>query len=642
MKQITRTVFAGAAALLLLQSGTVGAGAAGSPAAAGNKPHETTDTLFSVASVSKVFVTAAVMQLADQGKLDIDAPVTDYLPEFRLADPRYKQITVRMLMNHRSGLMGSFYADSVLMNDRSTLPHDRFLQNISAERLKAEPGAYGAYCNDGFNLLELIAERVSGESYTDYLENHICRPLGLQQTGTPWNAFDTAEQTKVFLDQTAFSPEYCMTVGDGGVLSTAAELSRFGSAFFTGNTELLSEKAKNEMRTCQSDDPYEDGFGLGWDMVGYAAYDDAGVQVLSKGGDLAFQHAELLVAPDEEISIGVVSAGGSSSYNTQLAMALMDIALEEKGIQVSRNEPEKQELTGSIPEKYLQYEGVWVNTDGVFRLTFPQHGYMKISNLTDPTLPDRQFMYTAADSFAEVLGNAEAGKVSQPAEPTVLRFRERNGSVYLTKESVSGDANFGWLSAPESYYAQQLAENPVSEAVQAAWDRRDGKRYYLCNECASSSAYTEQVSMKLDIPAGVRGYVNSMKIRDGSRAESALQIPSSANRDLTDAEIVTENGAEYLVLDALGEKMIAEDAIPDLPADIRTVQLTSGAASWYNTDRGTVTLDIPENAAVYVYDRHDRLTYSVYFKNCGRTVTLPPSGKIVFVGETGSSIGIRQ
>ena len=76
--------------------------------------------------------------------------------------------------------------------------------------------------------------------------------------------------------------------------------------------------------------------------------------------------------------------------------------------------------------------------------------------------------------------------------------------------------------------------------------------------------------------------------------------------------------------------------------DIGTVQLTSGAASWYNTERGTIRLDIPEKAAVYVYDRHDRLTFSGYMKDAGKTVVLSPGGKIAFVGETGSTVGIQQ
>ena len=134
MRKIMKNILAGAVTAMLLPA------AALSAYAAENKPHETTDTIGTVGSVSKVFVSAAAMQLADQGKLDIDAPVTDYLPEFRLADPRYKDITVRMLMDHTSGMMGSYYHDSMFFGYRSRLPHDNLLKNISGERLKAAPG----------------------------------------------------------------------------------------------------------------------------------------------------------------------------------------------------------------------------------------------------------------------------------------------------------------------------------------------------------------------------------------------------------------------------------------------------------------------------------------------------------------------
>ena len=75
---------------------------------------------------------------------------------------------------------------------------------------------------------------------------------------------------------------------------------------------------------------------------------------------------------------------------------------------------------------------------------------MHISNLNDPAVPDTDFMYTADDSFSEVLGRAEAGTVTQPANPTVLRFREKNGSIWMTAESTSGDETFGFLSTPET------------------------------------------------------------------------------------------------------------------------------------------------------------------------------------------------
>ena len=63
--------------------------------------------------------------------------------------------------------------------------------------------------------------------------------------------------------------------------------------------------------------PYEDRYGLGWDIVDYEDYDNAGVQIVSKGGDVTGQHADLLVAPEEEISVAVLSSGGSSMYNPE-------------------------------------------------------------------------------------------------------------------------------------------------------------------------------------------------------------------------------------------------------------------------------------------------------------------------------------
>ncbi len=631
-----------AAAMLL--TGNAAADVRAAAAVPENQPQETADTLIGIGSVSKIFVTAAVMQLADQGKIDLDAPVTDYLPEFRLADSRYQKITVRMLMNHRSGLMGSYYHGDILLDDRSTALHDSFLQKISGERLRAEPGAYGAYCNDGFELLELIAEHVSGEDFTDYIEKHICKPLGLQQTGTPLNAFQTAEQVPVYHRKAEMAPDYCMTIGSGGILSTAKELCEFGSAFFSGNTALLSETAKDAMRTRSTGDPYEDGFGLGWDSVGTADYDAAGVQVVSKGGDLVYQHAELLVAPDEEISVAVLSSGGSSSSNALLAEALLDIALEEKGIPVQHSKPQKQTLRGSVPEKYLKYEGMYADSRGIWQLTFPQKQYAKLAPLSDPDEDDMNFCPTVSGAFVRMSGDIEAGHAVQAPEQTMMRFREKNGQVYLTSESFSGDENTGYLHYAETYQMQQIRQNPVSTDVQNVWDARGRQHWYLVNADRSDSSYADLAVYRLNVAAS-GGYVNQLRILDADHAESVLHIPSSASRDQTDIRIRQENGHEVLSLTAAGSDYIPADAIPLLPADCSAVQLTTGAASWYNVGEQTnrvLTLDIPPRAAVYVFDARDRMTYASYMKDYGKTVPLPSGGRIVFIGETGAAVGIKQ
>ncbi len=130
----------------------------------------TEDILYGVGSVSKIYTTVAVMQLAEQGKLSLDAPVTRYLKDFKMADPRYKEITVRMLLNHASGLMGTGLSGAMLFDEASSDATDSLLEALSTQRLAADPGAYSVYCNDGFTLAELVVEAVSGMDFMDYVD----------------------------------------------------------------------------------------------------------------------------------------------------------------------------------------------------------------------------------------------------------------------------------------------------------------------------------------------------------------------------------------------------------------------------------------------------------------------------------------
>ena len=136
----------------------------------------TTDILYGIGSVSKIYTTVAVMQLVEDGKVSLDAPVTRYLPDFKMADSRYKNITVRMLLNHSSGIMGTGLSGAVLFDDADPSATDNLLENLSTQRLIAAPGAYSVYCNDGFTLAELIVEAVSGMDFMDYVDREILDP----------------------------------------------------------------------------------------------------------------------------------------------------------------------------------------------------------------------------------------------------------------------------------------------------------------------------------------------------------------------------------------------------------------------------------------------------------------------------------
>jgi len=137
------------------------------------------DTLFCIGSISKSFTALGMMILAGEGKVDLLAPVTAYLPGFRMADLRYRDIKVRDLLRHASGLSRS-QGDIVYEGEGVTA--DRLIARLAEERLAYAPGSRYAYCNMNFVLAGAIIEAVSGRPYTDFMEERIFRPLGMTRT----------------------------------------------------------------------------------------------------------------------------------------------------------------------------------------------------------------------------------------------------------------------------------------------------------------------------------------------------------------------------------------------------------------------------------------------------------------------------
>ena len=188
--------------------------------------------LYGIGSVSKIYTTAAVMKLVDGGKIDLDAPVIQYLPTFKMADERYKDITIRMLLNHSSGLMGTSSANAFLFADNDRSATEELLERLATQRLKADPGAYSVYCNDGFTLAELVVEAVTGQSFPAYLRAELLEPAGLEGTFTPQDAFDMGRLAKTYLgaDTRALPQDTLGIVGTGGIYASASDLAAFGGA----------------------------------------------------------------------------------------------------------------------------------------------------------------------------------------------------------------------------------------------------------------------------------------------------------------------------------------------------------------------------------------------------------------------------
>jgi CubicO group peptidase (beta-lactamase class C family) len=138
----------------------------------------TAETLFHMASITKPFVATSVMQLAERGKVDLDAPVTRYLPYFQLKDPRDRSITVRMMLTHTSGMpdVEDYLWDKPEFDDGAL---ERYVRSLQDRALRWEPGTKFAYSNMAFEVLGDLVAKVSGMSFEDYVGENILKPVGM-------------------------------------------------------------------------------------------------------------------------------------------------------------------------------------------------------------------------------------------------------------------------------------------------------------------------------------------------------------------------------------------------------------------------------------------------------------------------------
>lgn len=138
------------------------------------------DREFRVASISKQFTAVAVLQLVAQGKVRLDAPVSEYLPE--LFAGREWGITVRDLLAHTSGLKNYSDLDEFRNQPSRNMSTEYLWSLVKGYGVRFAPGSEWEYCNTGYMLLGALVERVSGSTFADYLDSHVLRPAGLRYT----------------------------------------------------------------------------------------------------------------------------------------------------------------------------------------------------------------------------------------------------------------------------------------------------------------------------------------------------------------------------------------------------------------------------------------------------------------------------
>lgn len=601
----------------------------------------TDDILYGVGSVSKIYTTVAVLQLAEDGKVDLDAPVTRYLPDFRMADSRYRDITVRMLLNHSSGIMGTGLAGAVLFDDTDTSATDGLLEALSTQRLIADPGAYSVYCNDGFTLAELVVEAVSGMDFMDYVRANILEPIGLKSTYAPGDDFDTARLAKTYSGtSTEALPVDCLNaIGAGGIYATASDLAAFGGAL-TGTT-LLSNASLEAMaypeysRGIWPEDTLDSlAYGLGWDNVEWYPFCQSGITALAKGGDTLRYHAALVVLPEYDMAAAVVSSGGVSTYNQMAASQILIAALAEQGVTVDQTIPALPETeAAAMPAELKDFAGYYGSTSVQYRIDIADDGTLTMTSPTYPTLvPAQTFTYCADGTFRDATGQAYVSFVE-----------ESNGEVYLYQKAVSSIPGLGGLPV-SNYAAVKLPDNAVSEELQAVWDELLTMSVLPMDEPYSSQVYLSLSETASEPSQPIPGYVGPDRIADSTTALFAVALPGVGGRDGMDYHLEDRDGVTWLtVRSSVYMEATGAPALFTGSGWAYTTIQEDGYARWYQVGNAAgklMTVQVPEDAGFWVYSASGRVVASSVLGNTG-TVILPEGGLVVFAGDPGARFHLR-
>ncbi len=574
----------------------------------------TSTTMYGIGSVSKMFAAIAVMQLVDAGLVSLDTPVVTYLPAFRMADPGYAQITVRMLLNHSAGLPGSDYFNTLTTAPNPDYVAHQFLATLATERLKTTPGAMSVYCNDCFTLAELVVAAVSGKTYNQYVTDEIFTPLGMTHSRFPTAAFANSTYGHAYADATtttADPQEFVNLYGSGAIWSTPADMAHAAAMLLNGGVyaghQILSAASVAEMGRDQTLTTLGSGglnpfvYGLGWDSVRQGGLNAVGITGWMKGGDTAAYHAAFLLAPDQQLAVIVEGAGYTlnSGPEEDLAERILLHARGDQGVLAQM--PAVLEATTLPTETPTSAQlaaivGIYGAGGGTFRVTADGAGALSFSPLNGNAWAVNPAAFTL---------RSDGAFWATDAKGTSFRVVTAWGRQYLDLRQRAG---YGHYRTDILLGERVLPGKPLA----AAWQARLGKTWLVVTDVATSTNWGMPPTVSIAAIPNLPGYVgldgngggNALTVVDPSTSTTLgamfLVIPTAQGRDLADVTFFRRGSEEWLRTGSAVARPIA--SVPALSSGVSTVRIgKEGYAEWRSIAVSS-TLVIRGRGAWKLYD----------------------------------------
>ncbi len=502
--------------------------------------HATADTAFPTASVTKLFTATAVMQLAEVGLVDLEAPASRYLPEFSIL-PSAEQVTVRRLLTHHAGLpadrLKGMLAGAGAPGEAETI----FMEMpslLADEHLIGEPGSYYCYSNIGYTLLGCIVSRVSGMPYQEYIEKRILNPLRMRSSAV--RRYESLEPglSMGYLKGKEVDIPRMSGIPEGGLAASANDMAAYlrmllAEGAHEGGRIMKPETVREMLHEQNAAVALDLDFriGLGFHL---GKLDGGGSMrtAYHQGGTAPFSSL-LEMLPDQGLGV-IVLANTDEAELAGIASRALELALEVKtGRAGAPRSGAAAQAAHPDPDEFL---GLYASEMGLVEIAGGLAGpVLKISG--------GAFSIVPAENGTHALQMKLFGLIplSPPGVGDItLRFARVNGEKVI---GVSIGGMFGGLGV-------ELAVHPVSDA----WRARTGE-YRVLNPDAEP--FLEKFSLEYD----ARGLLFCVvKVKTASNPFRLVLDPVSDTTVMTAGKgrhlgermtMVSVNGAEAIFYSGL-------------------------------------------------------------------------------------------
>lgn len=330
----------------------------------------TPETVYRAGSIAKLFTAMAVMQLVEQGKLDLDRPLSDFLPGFAIKS-RFDgsvPITLRSVLTHHSGLPSDWLG---MMWNSAPVPFTDLAAQLREEYTAAPPGVVYSYSNVGYTLLGHVVQTASGQDFARYMREALLDPLGMQRSSFQPAALP--ELSKGYRGGRE-ADELPVLMPAGGLQSTVLDLGRMVQMVLaggqTGEGRVLRPESLAEMLRPQNEDlPFDADLrtGLGW-LLGGQGMNYAG-RMAQHGGSTLLFFSQLTALLDHKLGVVVMAnSAGAAGVVEEIAQEALRVALQAKTGITPPPPPAGPALCKPSVETMRRHEGTYATLMGVFHI----------------------------------------------------------------------------------------------------------------------------------------------------------------------------------------------------------------------------------------------------------------------------------